>query len=85
MESGRRAEKGKLEGHDDAVWAVAWSKDGASLATAGADRKVHVRDAAGKEQFVLEGHKDWISGLAFSPDRASWPAAASTAPSNCGM
>src|SRR6266702_3483179 len=29
-------EKAKLEGHGDAVWAVAWSKDG-SLATAGAD------------------------------------------------
>src|SRR5207244_12044817 len=32
------AEKAKLEGHADAVWALAWAKDGL-LATASADRK----------------------------------------------
>ena len=40
------AEKGTLEGHDDAVWAVAWSKDGASLATAGL-APVNTSSAAG--------------------------------------
>jgi WD40 repeat protein len=61
------AEKAKLEGHGDAVWAVAWSKDG-SLATAGADRKIKLWSAEGKETATLEGHKDWVSDLAFSPD-----------------
>ena len=42
------AEKAKLEGHGDAVWAVAWAKDG-SLATAGADRKIKLWNAEGKE------------------------------------
>src|SRR5437762_7377130 len=42
------AEKAKLEGHTDAVWAVAWSKDG-SLATAGADRKIKLWSGEGKE------------------------------------
>jgi WD40 repeat protein len=64
------AEKSKLEGHTDAVWAVAWSKDG-SLATAGADRKIKLWSADGKEDATLEGHKDWVSDVAFSPDGAS--------------
>ncbi len=63
------AEKAKLEGHGDAVWAVAWSKDG-SLATAGADRKIKLWSAEGKETATLEGHKDWVSDVAFSPDGA---------------
>lgn len=63
-------EKAKLEGHSDAVWAVAWSKD-ASLATAGADRKIKLWNAEGKEEATLEGHKDWVTDLAFSPDGAS--------------
>jgi WD40 repeat protein len=61
------AEKAKLEGHGDAVWAVAWSKDG-SLATAGADRKIKLWSSEGKEQATLEGHKDWITDARYSPD-----------------
>lgn len=60
-------EKAKLEGHGDAVWAIAWSKSG-SLASAGADRKIKLWSAEGKEEATLEGHKDWVSDLAFSPD-----------------
>jgi WD40 repeat protein len=52
------------------VWAVAWSKDG-SLATAGADRKIKLWNAEGKEEATLEGHKDWITDIAFSPDGAA--------------
>jgi uncharacterized protein with WD repeat len=63
-------EKAKLEGHGDAVWAVAWSKDG-SLATASADRKIKLWNAEGKEEATLEGHKDWVSDVAFSPDGAT--------------
>jgi WD40 repeat protein len=61
------AEKAKLEGHGDAVWAVAWSKDGL-LATAAADRKIKLWSSEGKEEATLEGHKDWVSDVAFSPD-----------------
>jgi WD40 repeat protein len=61
------AEKAKLEGHGDAVWAVAWSKDG-SLATASADRKIKLWNAEGKEEATLDGHKDWVSDICFSPN-----------------
>ena len=61
------AEKAKLEGHTDAVWGVAFAKDG-KLATASADRKVKLWTAEGKEEATLEGHKDWVSDVTFSPD-----------------
>jgi len=61
------AEKAKLEGHGDAVWGVAWSKDGL-LASCAADRKIKLWNAEGKEQATLEGHKDWVSDVAFSAD-----------------
>jgi len=64
------AEKAKLEGHSDAVWAVAFAKDG-SLATASADRKIKLWTAEGKEEGTLDGHKDWVSDIAFSPDGAT--------------
>ena len=60
-------EKAKLEGHGDAVWGVAWSKDNV-LATCSADRKIKLWNAEGKEQATLEGHKDWVSDVAFSAD-----------------
>jgi WD40 repeat protein len=63
-------EKAKLEGHGDAVWAVAWSKAG-SLATASADRKIKLWTSEGKEEATLEGHKDWVSDVSFSPDGAT--------------
>ena len=59
-------EKAKLEGHGDAVWAVAWSKDG-SLATAGADRKIKLWSADGKQQQVLQ-HHDVVNRALWSPD-----------------
>jgi WD40 repeat protein len=64
------AEKAKLEGHGDAVWGAAWSKD-SLLATCSADRKIKIWNAEGKEQGTLEGHKDWVSDVAFSPDGAT--------------
>jgi WD40 repeat protein len=64
------AEKAKLEGHGDAVWGAAWSKD-SLLATCSADRKIKLWNAEGKEQGTLEGHKDWVSDVAFSPDGAT--------------
>jgi WD40 repeat protein len=63
-------EKAKLEGHTDAVWGIAFAKDG-SLATCSADRKIKLWDAAGKETGTLEGHKDWVSDIVFAPDGAT--------------
>jgi WD40 repeat protein len=67
LKSDPPSEKAKLEGHNDAVWGVAFSKEG-KLATAGADRKIKLWTAEGKEEATLEGHKDWVSDVAFSPD-----------------
>jgi len=53
----------------DAVFAVAFSPDGAKVAAAGADRVLRVYDTAkGELLFQVEDHADWILDVAFSPD-----------------
>ena len=60
---------GKLEGHTDPVYAVAWSPDGKSLATAGFDNTVRLWDAATRKEIKkLEGHTKLVLAVAISPD-----------------
>jgi hypothetical protein len=62
-------EKGKLEGHGDALWAVAYSPDGSKLATAGADRTIKLWTTSDSKEFAtLSGHKDWVTSVGFSAD-----------------
>jgi dipeptidyl aminopeptidase/acylaminoacyl peptidase len=53
----------------DVVFAVAFSPDGARVATAGADRAIRVYETgSGKLLVQIEDHADWIFDIAFSPD-----------------
>ena len=58
-----------LAGHTSAVMSVAFSPDGARLATASDDRTAKVWDAeSGEELFTLAGHTNWVLSVVFSPD-----------------
>lgn len=61
--------------HGEAVLRLAYSPDGATLASAGADRVIKLWDAATlKEKESLEAQPDWVMGLALSAD-GKWLAA----------
>lgn len=56
-------------GHSDDVYAVAWSPDGARIASASYDHTVQVWDAAtGKTLYTYRGHSHWLESVAWSPD-----------------
>jgi WD40 repeat protein/tetratricopeptide (TPR) repeat protein len=57
-----------LKGHASGVTSVAFSPDGARLASSG-DRTVKVWDAqSGQEVLALKGHTSHVNSVAFSPD-----------------
>jgi WD40 repeat protein len=58
-----------ITGHSDCIYAVAFSPDGATLATASYDKLIKVWDVAtAKEIRTLKDHIDAIYALAFTPD-----------------
>jgi hypothetical protein len=59
--------------HADAIYAMTFSPDGKTLATAGYDRVIHLWDADAPTPFAaprltLKDHSDAVYGLAFHPD-----------------
>src|SRR5271156_2668145 len=59
---------GTLDGHTDPVYAVAWSPDGKSLATAGFDNTVRLWDAATRKEIKkLDGHTKLALAVAIAP------------------
>ena len=60
---------GTLEGHTDPVYAIAWSPDGKTLATAGFDNTVRLWDAATRKEIKkYEGHSKLVLAVAIAPD-----------------
>ena len=58
-----------LKGHDSTIAAIAYSPDGATLASASADKSIKLwRVSEGKAIATLNGHSDGVTSLAFSPD-----------------
>ncbi len=58
-----------LLGHRDVAYCVAFSPDGTTLASGGADRTIILWDvASGQQRMTLEGHNDDVNYLMFSPD-----------------
>jgi WD40 repeat protein len=57
-----------LKGHSEAVYSVAWSPDGKTIATGSQDNTIRLWSPDGKLIRILRGHSGTIYDLAFSKD-----------------
>lgn len=57
-----------LEGHNGAIYSVAWSLDGQTLASGAGDRTIHLNHADDDSHRQLKGHADWVRRLAWHPN-----------------
>ena len=58
-----------LDAQGGTVAALAFSPDGATMATGGMDKMVRLWEiSSGEVKKTLEGHEDWVVSIAFSPD-----------------
>ena len=58
-----------LKGHTQAVYSVAFSPDGKTLASGSRDQTIKLWDVqTGKERATLKGHTDPVPSVAYSPD-----------------
>src|SRR5438552_4180302 len=65
---------GTLDGHTDPVYAIAWSPDGKTLATAGFDNTVRLWDAATRKEIKkYEGHSKLVLAVAIAPQGKQIP------------
>ena len=64
-----RKERLTIKGHTDCVYAIAFSPDGQTLATASYDKLIYLWDTkTGEKRKTLKDHIDAIYALAFTPD-----------------
>jgi WD40 repeat protein/class 3 adenylate cyclase/DNA-binding XRE family transcriptional regulator len=61
-------ERSVLRGHSGPIWALAWSPDGATLASCGADATIRLWGEQLQERAVLRGHTRLILGLSWHPN-----------------
>ena len=64
-------EKAKLRGHERRIYAISYSPDGTTIATAGGhgDNTVYLWNAAtGKSKAILERHTGSVNAVVYSPD-----------------
>jgi hypothetical protein len=57
-----------LEGHGGAIYSLAWSPDGQTLASGSGDRTIHLTRPGDETQQFLQGHADWVRRLTWHPN-----------------